>query len=68
LRDVTERPETLEAGSNMLGGSDPAQILNLVHVALNQKNLWNPPEEYIKENVSDTVANILLSYLYKKLY
>ena len=34
LRDVTERPETLERGSNILTGADPEQILACVETVL----------------------------------
>ena len=29
IRDVTERPETIECGSNMLAGADPERVLRL---------------------------------------
>src|SRR5205085_4966897 len=34
LRDVTERPETLEVGSNILTGSDPSSVLRAVRTAV----------------------------------
>lgn len=62
LRDVTERPETLECGSNMLSGTDPETILRCVRTVLDQKNEWTVPPEYLVENVSSIVARIILGY------
>lgn len=62
IRDVTERPETIECGSNMLSGADPEMILQCVHVVLNQKCSYTVPPEYLVEHVSNTVAKILLGY------
>ncbi len=60
LRDVTERPETQECGSSILSGCEPDFIVNAVRIILNQECNWKPPEEYIAENVSQTVLRILL--------
>jgi len=62
VRDVTERPETFDCGSNMLSGADTAMIERAVQVALGSEGNWNPPLEYLDANVSDTVARLLLSY------
>jgi UDP-N-acetylglucosamine 2-epimerase (non-hydrolysing) len=62
LRDVTERPETIEAGSNIISGSDPDDILRTVRVALGTPTSWNPPPEYVERHVSAVVARILMSY------
>lgn len=62
LRDVTERPETIECGSNMLTGGDPAQILRAVNLATEKKPQWNPPPEYLERNVSRTVTNLVLGH------
>jgi len=62
LRDVTERPETIECGSNILSGAGAEMILQCVHTVLNQRCEWTVPPEYIVENVSDTVTKILLGY------
>jgi len=64
IRDVTERPETLECGSNMLSGADPEMVLHCVRTVLDSGTEWNPPPEYLVENVSDTVIKILLGYRY----
>ena len=65
LRDVTERPETVECGSNILSGADPESILRCVEVVLAQPPSWSPPVEYLAENVSQTVLRILTSYRYE---
>jgi UDP-N-acetylglucosamine 2-epimerase (non-hydrolysing) len=64
LRDVTERAETIEVGSNMLSGAAPADILQAVKVVLGSNTSWNPPPEYLEPNVSSTVAKIVLGYNY----
>lgn len=63
LRDVTERPETLECGSNILAGAEPEAIIRAVELAIAQPAAWSPPSEYMVENVSQTVSKILLGYL-----
>jgi UDP-N-acetylglucosamine 2-epimerase (non-hydrolysing) len=65
LRDVTERPETIEVGSNMLSGAEPESILRCVNTVLNQPRNWMPPPEYLVGNVSSTVVKILLGYTWK---
>ncbi|MGO8822672.1 MAG: non-hydrolyzing UDP-N-acetylglucosamine 2-epimerase [Desulfomonilaceae bacterium] len=65
IRDVTERPETLECGSNILSGVDPECVVRSVKTVLDQKPNWAPPPEYLMDNVSATVAKILMGY-YRK--
>ena len=43
LRDNTERPETLEVGSNVLAGTDPARIMNSVEQMLTRPTNWIQP-------------------------
>jgi len=62
IRDVTERPETVECGSNILSGADPQTILRQVKMVTGRKRGWQPPREYLAEGVADTVCRILLSY------
>lgn len=66
LRDVTERPETLECGSNMLSGADPESVISAVRTVLAMGKRWQAPPEYLTEQVSDTVAKIVLGYAGKK--
>jgi len=63
VRDVTERPETIECGSNMLSGADPQSMARCVRAVLDQNRDWNPPAEYLVQDVSGTVINILLGHL-----
>jgi len=60
LRDVTERPETIEVGSNVLSGVESAAIQDCVRVVLQRKGRWVPPPEYVREDVSGTVIDIVL--------
>lgn len=62
IRDVTERPETLECGSNILSGAEPGAVLRCVRAVLDRRGEWTAPPEYLVENVSSTVAKIVLGY------
>lgn len=62
IRDVTERPETVECGSNILSGAQPESILRCVQVVLDQECDWRVPTEYRERNVSNTVIKIVLGY------
>lgn len=62
LRDVTERPETLECGSNILSGSDPHHVVLAVRMAVESSATWEPPAEYMAINTSGTVSRIVLGY------
>ena len=62
IRDVTERPETLECGSNMLAGADAESLLRAVAVVLDDAPRWNAPPEYEVAHVSQTVVRIVLGY------
>ena len=62
IRDVTERPETLECGSNMLAGGDPDSVLRCVRTVIDRGGDWTAPPEYLVKNVSDTVIKIVLGY------
>ena len=62
IRDVTERPETIECGSNILSGNDPNTILRCSHTVLNDKASWTAPPEYLTKNVSGTVTRIIMGY------
>jgi UDP-N-acetylglucosamine 2-epimerase (non-hydrolysing) len=61
LRDVTERPETIECGSSTLAGCDPRRILDAVEIATHENKSWQPPPEYLARHVADAVTQILLS-------
>ena len=59
IRDVTERPETIECGSNILSGVEPETILRCVRTVLAQEPNWTVPPEYLVPHVSETVAKIV---------
>jgi UDP-N-acetylglucosamine 2-epimerase (non-hydrolysing) len=60
LRDATERPETLDVGSTVLTGADPATIVSAVVAATTTPPDWTPPPEYLVRTVSATVARLVL--------
>jgi len=57
LRDNTERPETLEVGSNILVGTDPSRILEGVGIMMNKDNGWVNP--YGDGKASRKIVDIL---------
>ncbi len=63
LRDVTERPEALECGSGILSGTAPEDIDRCVRTVIDLRQRWQPPQEYLAENVSDTVVKLVLGAL-----
>jgi UDP-N-acetylglucosamine 2-epimerase (non-hydrolysing) len=62
IRDVTERPETIDCGSNILGGTEPEKIATCVEIVLDQSTNWQPPPEYLATHVSTAVAKIILGH------
>jgi UDP-N-acetylglucosamine 2-epimerase (non-hydrolysing) len=62
IRDVTERPETLECGSNILSGANQNNILNCINTITSQETNWSIPQEYLVESVSNIVTKILMSF------
>ena len=43
LRNAKERPETIEAGSNMTAGTNPDKIIECVEIMLNKERNWENP-------------------------
>ncbi|MBI5502679.1 MAG: UDP-N-acetylglucosamine 2-epimerase (non-hydrolyzing) [Deltaproteobacteria bacterium] len=62
VRDTTERPETLECGSNILAGVDPDEITRAVEFVLGNRRSWTVPPEYLASGVAETVCRILLGH------
>lgn len=60
IRDSTERPETVECGSNIVSGIDPQCITNCTDVMIAEKSKWNLPIGYGDVNVSSRVVNYLM--------
>lgn len=61
IRDVTERPETLECGSNVLCGVDKTSVLKTLDGLLLTEPSWTPPDEYLVTNVSEVVEQLILN-------
>lgn len=61
IRDTTERPETVWCGSNIVSGLNKKEILLCYERMKTTQRDWEIPQGYNKENVSDTVINILCS-------
>lgn len=62
LRDVTERPETLECGANILAGAESESIPRATARAVDSALQWNAPEEYLRNDVSETVVKLVTGY------
>lgn len=61
VRDTTERPETVECGSNIVSGIDFERIINCSKLMLTSSRTWNSPEGYADANVSNKVVSFLVS-------
>ena len=59
VRDTTERPETVECGSNIIAGTNTESVVRCVKAALDSRTDWIVPPEYTRLDVSDTVIKIL---------
>ena len=59
IRDTTERPETLECGSNIISGLDAKKIQACVKIMLSNQCKWDLPIGYDDLNVSDKIIKIL---------
>lgn len=62
MREVTERPETVECGSNILAGTSPEAIVEAVDTVTQLPAAWTPPPEYMAPNVAATVCRIVTSF------
>lgn len=62
VRDTTERPETVECGSNVLSGVGEDGISRCVRIALDAPPSWTPPPEYLVDDVSSAVARIVIGH------
>lgn len=63
IRDVTERPETIECGSGVLSGANPELIPMLVRLTTQASRDWIPPMEYLKPDVRETVVRVVMGFL-----
>lgn len=64
LRENTERPETLEVGSNLLAGTNPQKILEAVKISSLHKKSWINP--FGDGTTSKKIVEILESELAKQ--
>ena len=62
LRGNTERPETIEVGSNILAGTDPYMILKCVKKMLLKENSWKNP--FGDGNAGEKIIEVLKEQLY----
>jgi len=62
IRDTTERPETIECGSNVLAGCDPTRIVSAVALVARSGFQWQVPSEYLDPHVSDKVMRLILGH------
>ena len=63
IRDTTERPETLESGSNIVTSTDAGKIVLAAKILKNRSHEYShrcAPNGYLDENVSDKIINILV--------
>lgn len=60
IRTTTERPETVDCGSNVVCGLVPERIAGAVEVMTAMPANWRVPEGYEAEDVSDKVVKYLL--------
>lgn len=64
MRNSTERPEALDAGSIILGSVNKDDLISAINLAIasHVENRKNPVKDYRDTNVSLKVANIIQSY------
>ncbi len=62
LREVTERPETIECGSNILSGSNPDDVVRAVALVTGSSTKWQAPPEYLAPLVAETVVRIVTGF------
>jgi UDP-N-acetylglucosamine 2-epimerase (non-hydrolysing) len=60
VRKTTERPETVDCGSNLISGLKEKDIINGVKAMTSSPTNWVCPPEYLDLNVSDKVIKIIL--------
>ena len=62
IRNTTERQETVECGSNILVGTNASHIKEAFNIMIRRDTKWSTPQDYLVNNVSDIVINILLGH------
>jgi UDP-N-acetylglucosamine 2-epimerase (non-hydrolysing) len=61
IRDNTERPETLELGSNVIAGTDPDMILAGMRKMLSVERQWANP--FGDGHAARRIVDVLMNYL-----
>ncbi len=65
LRDNTERPETLEVGSNIIVGTNPQKIVRGVQKMINKRRQWANP--FGKGNTASLILDIIYHKIKKEI-
>ncbi|MCZ8513602.1 UDP-N-acetylglucosamine 2-epimerase (non-hydrolyzing) [Paenibacillus filicis] len=60
MRNTTERPETVDCGSNVITGLKAGQIADAVKLMVNMQTDWAMPQGYLDADVSSKVVKFLL--------
>jgi UDP-N-acetylglucosamine 2-epimerase (non-hydrolysing) len=60
IRDTTERPETIDCGSNIISGLETKNIVECFNYMIKSDRNWDRPEGYRDANVSEKIIKILL--------
>ncbi|WP_028594129.1 non-hydrolyzing UDP-N-acetylglucosamine 2-epimerase [Paenibacillus assamensis] len=60
IRNTTERPETVDCGSNVVSGLKPQHIVEAIGVMTSLPTSWECPKGYLEPHVSHTVVKFLL--------
>ncbi|THF73365.1 non-hydrolyzing UDP-N-acetylglucosamine 2-epimerase [Cohnella fermenti] len=60
VRKTTERPETVDCGSNVVSGLRAERIAGSVHAMISAQGSWTPPPGYMELGVARKVAKYVL--------
>jgi UDP-N-acetylglucosamine 2-epimerase (non-hydrolysing) len=60
IRRTTERPETVDCGSNIVSGVDAKSIVASVAIMTEMRSDWEIPQGYLVQDVSEKVVKFLL--------
>ncbi|MBN3525582.1 non-hydrolyzing UDP-N-acetylglucosamine 2-epimerase [Paenibacillus apiarius] len=60
IRNSTERPETVDCGSNVISGLRAGNIVEAVSIMMALSTGWSCPDGYVTKDVSDKVVKFLL--------
>ncbi|WP_019422446.1 non-hydrolyzing UDP-N-acetylglucosamine 2-epimerase [Paenibacillus sp. OSY-SE] len=60
IRNSTERPETVDCGSNVVSGLQADNIVDAVSIMTALPTGWSCPDGYVTKDVSDKVVKFLL--------